>query len=311
MELIKERLWSWCKNCLGLHHSGERLGKCPFGGEHSIVASGCYTLWCTYSPADQPPADVPGAQGGFRRCGVCKCLFHRSQADGRCRSGYAHAADGELFNSTRVHWWYWMPRQGGSAPEPLVMGQEAQSGWRWCCKCSGIFHADSGAGACFAGGQHDASGSGAYAPTLGPLFAATTMYVLGTWPFVAKTPVCSVGADGVLRLVAPSYENQGLSVEPTGDGRVWLRASASNLYVVVHRTTRTLRATAGRDQATPFVATHLGEGKLRFEVDGELVTAPGKLTDPLKLKSPSFPTPDVPEMVVSVDRTLFVMLGMR
>jgi hypothetical protein len=310
VELTVERLWSWCSKCLGLYYSGASLGLCPNGGEHTLAGSGCYTLWSAYAPHDQPPPNIPGTQAGFLRCSTCQGLFHVGRDKGRC-SSEPHRPVASQINSTFMFRWYWLPWQDGSAPAPLVPGQTPQTGWRWCRACEGIFHAGSGSGACFAGVGHDASKSGAYAPTLGPLFAAPFGAILARWPAESAPLVAGLGADGVLKLEPYSYNIRTFFVEPTGDGRFWLRASLNNLYVVVNSNTQALVACTDRDHATRFTVTHLGAGKLRFEHGGARVTAPDNTTDPLQLKPPASAQKGVPTMVLAADRTLFTFLGLH
>jgi hypothetical protein len=100
-------------------------------------------------------ADNIIAQTGWHWCQKCDCLWHaQSAAPGVCPAGGAHTATGSgdyaLFDKPA---------------HPFNKTIMAQSDWRWCEKCGGLWHPSSAkpTGACPAGGGHIATGSGDYA----------------------------------------------------------------------------------------------------------------------------------------------------
>jgi hypothetical protein len=100
-------------------------------------------------------ADNIIAQSNWRWCQKCDCLWHpQSGGPGVCPAGGTHtsAASGD----------YALFDKPAHAFNPTVM---AQSNWRWCANCGGLWHTSSAKpnGACPAGGGHVSTGSGDYA----------------------------------------------------------------------------------------------------------------------------------------------------
>ncbi|MCQ4044741.1 hypothetical protein [Streptantibioticus rubrisoli] len=95
--------------------------------------------------------NAPHAQSGWRWCQKCQGLFYALNPDqGTCPADrQAHDSSGSAP--------YAMPYDDGNAPH-------AQSGWRWCQKCQGLFYAlNPDQGTCPADRQaHDSSGSASY-----------------------------------------------------------------------------------------------------------------------------------------------------
>jgi hypothetical protein len=101
-------------------------------------------------------ADNIIAQSNWRWCSKCDCLWHPSSANpaGVCPAGGTHTSSGSgdyaLFDKPATSF------------NSTIM---AQSNWRWCSKCGGLWHPSSAtpAGVCPAGGPHTSAGSGDYA----------------------------------------------------------------------------------------------------------------------------------------------------
>jgi hypothetical protein len=105
-------------------------------------------------PAMRPAAQAGHVswQPGWRWCRKCQGLwFAGNGAGGACPAGGFHVVNGS----------YGYQLSYGSAG-PVSSGRD-QPGWRWCCRCRGLWFAEKGAGgACPAGGFHVVNGSYQY-----------------------------------------------------------------------------------------------------------------------------------------------------
>ncbi len=96
-------------------------------------------------------------QPNWRWCGTCQGLFFGPEPAGRCPS------DGQPHDPTSSGA-YVAPNLSMSslnAADP-ALDQLGQQGWRYCCKCQGMFLIDSARRPCATGGLHDPGRSGAY-----------------------------------------------------------------------------------------------------------------------------------------------------
>jgi hypothetical protein len=64
-----------------------------------------------------------------------------------------------------IQQWGW---NGGAAQQFRFIEAMEQDKWRWCKRCSCLFHSGTPNAVCAAGGAHDSSGSGAYFPFVSP-----------------------------------------------------------------------------------------------------------------------------------------------
>ena len=114
-------------------------------------------LWRVRQDSAKNPVLVPRvdggvlpAQGNWRWCSKCQGLHHIGPDASNpvlrpCPEGGMHSADGG----------YQVVLNNPNAP--------GQHGWRWCQKCSSMFHGPGQATSrCASGGTHDGSGSGDY-----------------------------------------------------------------------------------------------------------------------------------------------------
>jgi hypothetical protein len=102
------------------------------------------------------------AQHKWKWCSVCQCLWY-SASTGPNANGHCAGANGGPH----------VPGVSGdyalfAEPQPNVFHPTlmAQAAWRWCNKCSGLWHPASPGAAgnhCPGGGQHSSQGSGEYA----------------------------------------------------------------------------------------------------------------------------------------------------
>lgn len=131
--------WRRCNVCQGIFWQDSPGLSCIGGAMH---------VWPTSAEYNAPWGDVqPGCQPGWARCTTCGGLVFRPGV-GVCSDGAPHTFD-EFDASYNV-------------PFQEQPGIAMQAGWRWCQKCQRLWHADHPPGQCFAGGTHDATGSGAY-----------------------------------------------------------------------------------------------------------------------------------------------------
>jgi predicted acylesterase/phospholipase RssA len=144
--------WRWCNKCAGLFFGNSfAVSHCPAGGTHADPVqsgSGNYSL-----PNNVP--ERPNSQSNWRWCNKCQGLFHGPEvASSSCPAGGQHAD----------------PAQSGSGnyslPHSVPESPDRQSDWRWCNKCTGLFHGpEFASSSCPAGGHHAdpaQSGSGNY-----------------------------------------------------------------------------------------------------------------------------------------------------
>lgn len=123
--------WRFCHKCRGLFfggvpNAGAVGGRCPKdGGAHSAVQSGNYVL-----VLDQGIEASELYQPGWRFCGACLGLFFAPNPVSHCPVGGRHVNAG---NS------YVMGYSSPGAPGQEPGAGHAQSHWRWCRKCQGLF----------------------------------------------------------------------------------------------------------------------------------------------------------------------------
>jgi hypothetical protein len=129
--------WRRCSLCQGLVNVLSLNGSCVGGGMHEFLGSAEYkAAWGTVEA---------GAQAGWGACQKCAGLAFKP-GGGVCHDGSPHEFaeyDAEYSVSTLE-----LPAM--------------QPGWRWCNKCQRLWDGSHPAGLCFAGGNHDATGSWAY-----------------------------------------------------------------------------------------------------------------------------------------------------
>lgn len=161
--MSKQSGWGWCQKCQAMVCSlplGDQYPSvCPAGGTHDTSRSGSYAM-----PWVGPSGPPQGGQDGWRWCKNCAALFFDFAAAG---------VDGPPSLCPAV-------KEGGTNHAPIHMPHDAsksgryyvrfgdglpgmQSGWRWCCKCNGLFFAVGATqGVCPAGGAHDGGKSAQY-----------------------------------------------------------------------------------------------------------------------------------------------------
>jgi len=242
---VEQTGWRWCSKCQGLFFAGgASQGICPADrGAHDGAASGAYTL-----DDDAPHA---GGQSSWRWCGKCQGLFFGGGAgQGTCPAdggGHDGSASGD----------YTLDFEGAAAPA------DAQSGWRWCDRCQGLFFAGGAAtaGNCPAGGAHSGQASGAYVVKHQPavLMATAFMNLKLATPEIAflkyrliQTPLFSEAASAELKANPHATIRSQDSNEPWCSLAGWLDqpAHAADAVVQIRRTGLTVRLDARADPAT-------------------------------------------------------------
>lgn len=198
-----------------------------------------------------------------------------------------------------MHRWLWVPREGGASSLSLDPGESPQSGWRWCRRCNGFWHQPSGPGACVTGQGHTDEGSGLYALVQGPLVPRSLSSIIRAWD-VEGTPFVLADSNGALKTFSPSTMPRMFFLDPSGDGRVLLRWSANNLYVVVDAATQRPMARAGRDQATRFSVERRDGRRFHLRSDGGQVTVSTQVGDAVTVSAASASSRS-PQMVVAFD----------
>jgi hypothetical protein len=234
--------WRWCSKCYGLFYSGNpSQGSCPVDrGAHDGATSGAYSV----------DLDAPheGGQSAWRWCAKCQGLFFGGNpSQGRCAAdGAAHDGGG---NGD-----YTLDSEGPTAPTG------AQSGWRWCSQCQGLFFAGgSTLGTCPSGGPHVAEGSGAYVVKHQPVAQVQTALaeVKLAMPKVAFMMMKSIQTPVFLRAQSNKLEaGPTVSISAT-DGKAWCGlagwldqpAHAADAIVQCRRTGLTVQLDAKADPA--------------------------------------------------------------
>ena len=133
--------WRFCNKCQILFNTRYESGSCAAGGAHA--AQGYRFYFRLHTP------ESPTAQKKWRRCTKCQALFFNGYpGKGRCPadSGRGHSADTN-------------PNMDPGIPHDIPGTPVAQTGWRFCNKCYGMFYDGYPAkGLCAAGGPHVAQG---------------------------------------------------------------------------------------------------------------------------------------------------------
>ncbi len=176
--------WRRCSKCRTLVQP-KSSGPCPGGGEHAYTGSGSYTMVVNSS--------WPGTQTKWHACGKCQAMNYAGGAAlGACQAGGTHdnSQSGEysLLAGFRTPFLLgdasektdWQPGKVflakdtgmcvvvhgfgkvGNIPSVSVTLGDAQSDWKLCGKCEGLFYAGSSNGVCPVGGAHAASGTKDY-----------------------------------------------------------------------------------------------------------------------------------------------------
>lgn len=152
--------WRYCNKCNGLFFGGTPTagtpgGKCPADQrKHSGTTSGNYQL-----ELDQSTEVADIYQVGWRYCSKCMGLFFGLHPGSRCPVGGSHSDSGGH---------YIMIHTSPNAPGQEPWAGPAQSNWRWCSKCQGLFFGGTPnigpvGGRCPADqGPHAGAGSGDY-----------------------------------------------------------------------------------------------------------------------------------------------------
>jgi hypothetical protein len=137
--------WGACRRCQGLVNLNSGQRNC-FEGVHNTVFSAEYRAIGLRWPETQWPDNV---QRGWGVCNRCSRLVFRSATPGVCYDGAAHEFD-EFSGEYGVPF-------GPDVPE-------TEPGWRWCSRCQCLTdNKNAVKSQCFAGGDHDFSGSLDYA----------------------------------------------------------------------------------------------------------------------------------------------------
>lgn len=127
--------WRWCRKCHGLYFGRSAVG-CPAGGGHDAEGSAPYFAYFGVQGA--------GLQSDWRWCRRCQGMFFGGGValGGACPLGGPHDSSGSAD--------YALPCNVTERPGYASMFQH---GWRWCGRCTGLFHVD-GVSVCPTGGQH-------------------------------------------------------------------------------------------------------------------------------------------------------------
>jgi hypothetical protein len=80
---------------------------------------------------------------------------------------------GGMADGNPIQQWGW---NGGDVQQFRFIEAMEQDRWRWCKRCSSLFHAGTPDAVCAAGGAHDSSGSGAYFPFVSPAGVDGALY---------------------------------------------------------------------------------------------------------------------------------------
>ena len=156
---ITQEGWRQCSTCRILffaHHPASGFGVCPGGGPH-LPSPTRYRV-----PLG---VEVRGVrQGGWSWCMHCMALYARVRGSRGVCPGARDPRDRGHVNFS-----------GGYAAFLDNGGEDQESGWRWCSRCMGMFHAEAGDGICpnvdpdfpFPT-PHDGAASLAYAQLIGP-----------------------------------------------------------------------------------------------------------------------------------------------
>jgi hypothetical protein len=178
--------WQCCAKCQSLTYSGSASsGPCPGGGQHDHTGSGSYALLFNNT--------FGSTQTGWLWCQKCQSLNYGANASlGACQAGGTHdnSQSGKyaLFGNTRNSFllgdasgtcdWQlgkvFVAKDTGmcvvvhsfgsinSIPTVSLTIGDAQSNWKLCSKCQGLFYSGISSGVCPAGGSHQAAGSANY-----------------------------------------------------------------------------------------------------------------------------------------------------
>lgn len=96
---------------------------------------------------------------------------------------------GGMADGNPIQQWGW---NGGDVQQFRFIEAMEQDRWRWCKRCSSLFHSGTPDAVCAAGGAHDSSGSGAYFPFVSPAGVDGALYQ-DHWRWCKRCAVLSFG----------------------------------------------------------------------------------------------------------------------
>jgi hypothetical protein len=143
-------------------------------------------------------------------CRNCHGLFWTRRGPGACPGGKTHEAAGSDWFSLRL---------GDGSPKPLPGWNPGfHPGWKWCCRCQGLFFAvGGGRGLCPAGGDHDGSQSNFHALRY-DVVAPVTRWQWDNLPIEFGN---EIGVEGTI---------ERLVIRPNGAFTVWVEAHFVGTY---------------------------------------------------------------------------------